>query len=172
MVEPFKEELRTRSGPRRAYVVSHAIRARYATGIKYHIVFLTRHPDGLRLMNDAFCKETEAAFEQAGRADQLNLELDVSMPPVEMPQIQRLDVLTETLIEIGKSNLAHVWKRSDLVLESISRRFGEFSQPLHLRALKHLLDQKAPPRLVVVGGESRQSARTRTNDRSRMSFKL
>src|SRR5207245_1423257 len=104
-------------------------------------------------------------YQQTARADQLNLELDVSMPPVEMPQSQRLDVLTETLIEIGRSNPAQVWKRSDLVLESISRRFGEFSQPLHLRAVKHLLDQKAPPRLVVVGGESGRPAHARTNDR-------
>jgi hypothetical protein len=123
-------------------------------------------------MNDAFCKESETAYQQTGRADQLNLELDVSMPPVEMPQTQRLDILTETLIEIGRSNPSQVWKRSDLVLESISRRFGEFSQPLHLRALKYLLGQKAPPRLIDVSGGSKQSARARTNDRTRMRFEL
>jgi hypothetical protein len=25
--------------------------------LKYHVVFLTRHPDGIRLINDAFVKE-------------------------------------------------------------------------------------------------------------------
>jgi three-Cys-motif partner protein len=166
VVDPFKEELRVRAAPPRAHVVSHALRARYAAGLKYHLVFFTRHPDGLRLMNDAFCKETQTAYRQSGFSEQLNLGLDIAMPPVEMPYARRLEELTQALTGIGRSDPARVWKRSELVLESISNRFGEFSESQHLQAVKHLLGQKSAPRLVVVGSGSTRTASSRTNEKT------
>src|SRR5205085_9082967 len=94
----FGDELLARGARGHAYVGFHAIRVRYQVGLKYHIIFFTRNPHGVRLMNDAFCKEARGIYERTGRSDQMRLFTDETSPPVEMQPADRMRILQDTLI--------------------------------------------------------------------------
>jgi three-Cys-motif partner protein len=169
VVDCFIDEL-ARGAQGRAYVGSHAIRTRYQVGLKYHIVFFTRNAHGVRLVNDAFCKEARGVYEQTGRREQMSLFADEAAPPVEMDPADRRRILQETLIAIGREAPAQRWKRADLIFASLLRHFGDFSQAEHLQALKELLARSTGPRFRPLDGKPTKSGGWITNDQTTMAF--
>jgi len=108
-------------------VYAHAIRERLGSRVKYHILFLTRHPDAARLMNEAFVKEKQALLQGQ----------QVFEPQEEIKNL---------LLEIGRSR--EKWVRRALIWEAICRRFGEFSEKQYREAIKGLLEEH-PPKLIA-----------------------
>ena len=45
------------SSRKTAFACTHKIEARYESQLKYHVILLTSHPDGVKLINDAFVSE-------------------------------------------------------------------------------------------------------------------
>jgi three-Cys-motif partner protein len=171
VVACFKDEL-LRVGARNhtTYVGSHAIWERYQVGLKYHLVFLTRNPHGVRLMNDAFRKEARGVYAKTARSGQMRLFPDADAPPVEMDPAARVDLLHDTLVAVGREAPERRWKRADLILEVLVRRFGDFSESEHLDALKLLFGRAAGPRFRPVDGRATRSGGWVTNHNTTLAF--
>jgi three-Cys-motif partner protein len=167
----FGEELLAQSLRVRTFVGAHPIRERYGGALKYHIVFLTRNPHGVRLMNDAFWKEVHRVYGESA-TPQLNLDLDVASPPVEMSPSGQIELLSNTILEIGSHHPGRTWKRSDLVLEAMCRRLGEFSESQHLQAIKLLLARSVAPRLIPINARQTRRGDWQTNKDTLMRFDL
>jgi three-Cys-motif partner protein len=156
----FANELQSRAGVR-SFVRFHAIESRYGVGLKYHMIFVTRHQDGVRLMNDAFHKESHAAFDSGSQ--QLSL---FDRPAVQLDQQAALDRITQILLEIGHETPQREWNRCELIFESISRSFADFSEAEHRQTVQNLADRAAPPRLIPITGTRLQTGKWRVNDQS------
>lgn len=173
VVSCFAQELLTRGArdPRdRTYVVFHAIRVRYQVGLKYHIVFFTRNQHGVRLMNDAFCKEARGVYERTGRPDQMILFVDEATPPMERNSAERMRILHETLIAIGREAPARRWRRADLIFQSLLRHYGDFMQSDHLRALKELLTRSTGARFRPMDTNPTKAGGWVINDQTILEF--
>lgn len=170
VVDCFADELLARGARGAIYVGSHAIWERYRTRLKYHIVFFTRNAHGLRLMNDAFCKEARSVYEQTGRSEQMLLFVPETAPPEEQKPADRMRILQEALIDIGRKSHAQPWKRADLIFKSLLRHFGDFTQSEHLQALKELLVRNTGPRFRPLDGKPTRSGGWVTNDQTNLEY--
>ena len=67
VVQCFVEELATRCRlPGKSLYICHTpIEARYGSNLKYHIIFITRNPHGVRHINDAFVTEKRDAHSKS-----------------------------------------------------------------------------------------------------------
>lgn len=155
------------------FICWHGIQARYQVGLKYHIVFLTRHPHGVQLMNDAFCKEAQDIYEQVASVPYPTLDLgleEITVPIVERTSEQRLDHLAASLIAIGKEQPDRVWKRYDLRFASMVHRFGEFTWAEHRQGIDSLLHRPVAPKLIALGVQPKKTGRIVTNEDTSMRF--
>ncbi len=168
----FREALRERCPAGANHVYSHAINERYQAGLKYHVVFWTRHPDGVRLMNDAFRRESEVCHTESGGQMRLNFPGEDPVFPEAMADAARACEVAKVLLAIGSASPGKEWKRTDLVFRAIQRRFGEFSQKEHLAGANLLLQRDRPPRLLALDGHRFSTGRWRTNDNTRLRFQL
>lgn len=167
----FADEIAARAGEP-CYIGWHDIQARHQVGLKYHIVFFTRHPDGVKLLNDAFWKEAEdvRTLVQVKPSDQMGFDFDDLMPPAEQRQTERAALLCEALVGIGAEDVSRKWRRSDLVFASILRRFGEFSEAEHNRALKNLFEQTHVPKFLPLDGKQTKKGVWITNENTMLQF--
>lgn len=143
-----------------------AIEARQNVSLKYHIVFFTRHPEGVKLMNDAFFKETVDLKQHTTKLDRLTPQeqgafdfgLDESD---EESQAEARDAFVEqAILYAGHRNINKRWPRAGLMFEAMQRRFGECSETELRQAIQRLVHRTDVPRLVPITG-GRQSATTK-----------
>jgi hypothetical protein len=173
IVALYAQEIMDRAHGNNLYVCWHGVYKRYRGGLKYHIVFVTRHREGVRLINDAFRKETGDVYATTASQQTLKLDFDeVFTPPVERPQESRIQELTESLLEIGRAQPNHKWIRKDLQFESMIRRFGDFSWTEHRQAIDSLVQRPKPPRLIAVGVSPKTTGRIITNNDTEMQFQI
>lgn len=155
------------------YICVHGIKTSYNGSLKYHLIFYTHHRDGVRLMNEAFCREIEAAYIKADARVQPSLDLDDHLPAVELNQEKRILQLRNILLNIAREKPKQVWKREDLVFESIIHRFGEFLEREHLHAVNSFLYDSSPPKIrVLENGRLAKTGRWITNDNTLLEFEL
>jgi three-Cys-motif partner protein len=169
------EQVRSHVVWRGLFVCWTDVRERYQGRLKYNIIFLTRHPDGVRLMNDAFCKEGQMAYAEAATppAPQLDLGFDdESVPVVERTNEQRLVDLCDSLLALGKEHPGKIWKRYDLRFASMVRRFGEFSWAEHRQAIERLLHLPLPPNLIAPAVQPKKTGKIITNQNTQMQFQF
>lgn len=144
------------------FVCHKAIYSTISGHMKYHIVFWTRHVEGLLLMNDAFVKEagdleemTESQIALAAEkklAGQTLFDLDDPDQPSEkdIEAAEQFKSLCQTILDIGKSDPSHIWTRSSLIEKSVMGRFGEFSRTKHRQAIQAMSDKKVLPKIIPV----------------------
>ena len=171
VVACFSEEIAARAGGPQ-YIGWHNIQARHQVGLKYHIVFFTRHRDGVRLLNDAFWKEAEDVRAQAqpGPSNQMGFDFGDLTPSSAQREVERAALLGETLISLGAEKPTCRWKRSDLVFASMLAHFGEFSETEHNRAVKLLFERTAPPKFRPLDGRQTKAGNWITNENTMLQF--
>jgi three-Cys-motif partner protein len=135
----------------------HGILARKDITAKYHVVFLTRHKQGVALMNEAFVKERQDVDAQ----EQLSLGLY---------QDEQWREFVEGLFGIERDKPGEIWKREHLVQESIMRRFAKRLEKEHLKAIKELIGRKVGPRIVPLDGRQTKTGSWITNDATQLKF--
>lgn len=173
VISCLAEEIKSHVQWENLFVCWHDIKARYQSGLKYQIVFLTRHPDGVQLMNDAFCKEGQDVYEQVASSQTSILDLGLdepNLPVVERTSEQRILALEKSLIEIGREKPDRVWKRSDLRFASMMKQFGDFTWAEHRKAIDVLLHRSAPPKLIAPEVKPKKTGRIVTNDNTLVRF--
>lgn len=163
VVESFTKEITRRCSGQRQYICSKGIEARYGVGLKYHIIFATRHRDGVMLMNGAFHKEGHTSYEQTGRSSQLSLFDNDNAPPIEMRTEQRQKLLENLLSDVLALEPSRVWKRKDLIFQMVRQSFGQFSSAEHRQTIDRLLHSK-PPRIQALNKKPTKAGRWMTNE--------
>ncbi|HLJ54615.1 MAG TPA: three-Cys-motif partner protein TcmP [Chthonomonadaceae bacterium] len=173
----LSNQVRAQSRWNTFYVCPHAIDARYNVGLKYHVILLTRHSDGVELMNDAFCKEALEVYSQSTRQSNGQLELGIEVdtpagqPVVELTMLQRHRDLCASLMAIGRKHAGRIWKRGDLICESIVNRFGDFTKTEHRQAIQSLVDIVGDPPLTPLDGRKSKKGKWVINDSTRLQFR-
>jgi|GEM_PF-6569537 three-Cys-motif partner protein len=137
------------------FVCYHQIYARVGKDKKYHIIFVTRHIDGVELMNDTFVHESGLLFneddikkfEKSGRQMGFGFEeFDQNTQRFNDGKTQ----LMQYLIEIGRREPSRKWLRDDLIAESIKTSFGKYQKTVHRHAVQSLVDQHSLPKFKPV----------------------
>ncbi len=170
----YRDELAARYSQAH-YSMIHPVMARYEVNLKYHILFISRHKDGVKLMNDAFCREAHDAYSTSNNNNQLSLfdqdaetSVEVKGPTIEQSVFQRNALLEAELESIGCETPLKEWVREELAFEILTRRFGEFYQTDYRQAIDRLVHQG---RLHPMKNARRTKAgKWITNERSTMSF--
>ena len=148
--------------------------------VKYHIVYWTRHIDGVELMNDTFHKESSdlneltekqlaLASEQrlGGQQSFFGLELE---DPKDVEVARQFNSLIGTILDIGKKSPSKVWTRRELISTLIQERFGEYSKTLHRQAVQKLVDQPEIPKIVPLNGKLKKNNTWILNDDTQLRF--
>lgn len=154
---------RTRIGTRsKVYLCTKAIQANIDRDLKYHIIFVTTHPDGVSLMNDAFVKET---VDLRLRTEQENKQADTGQldlfqefqETIEDIRVSERKRMIETLIlSIAGKNQSKQWKREDLIFETLVSQFGEYNETECRQAIQRLVDSDERPTIKPIqGGKQR-----------------
>ena len=160
-----------REPERPVFLCAHPIEARFGKGLKYHVIFLTRHPDGIRLINDAFVKERRDVHgRSAAHTGQTGLPFDEFGDPHDTTQ--RPAHVRRTLIETGRQVPARLWTFEQLMLMAMMQAFGQFGETEYKQAARELLNEVAPPRLVGLEGDKLKSGRWKVEDRLRLRVEL
>ena len=164
------------------FVVYKPIYAARNGHMKYHIVFWTRHLDGLVLMNDAFVKEAgdldEITEKQIALATEQKLAgqglLDFNDPDEpskkDIEAAEQFKSLCETYLEIGRAMPSRTWTRSTLIEQAIQHRFGQFNKTKHRRAIEWLVDKPVAPKIVPINSKQNKSGKWALNDETTMRF--
>jgi three-Cys-motif partner protein len=156
---------------RPVFLCTHPIEARFGKGLKYHVVFLTRHPDGIRLINDAFVKERRDVHgKSAAHTGQVGFPFDEFGDPHDATQ--RPAHVRRSLIEAGRQAPDRLWTFEQLMLRAMMQAFGQFSETEYKQAARELLNEAAPPRLVGVEGDTLKSGKWKVEDRLRLRVEL
>lgn len=152
--------------------------------LQYHVVFWTRHIDGVVLMNDAFVKEIgdldDLTEQQISLAIEQKLQgqtlFDFNDPdePSEKDHenAEQFKSLCESILEIGKANLNVLWTRKTLIDKSIEVRFGQFSRTKHRQAIQELADKSVASRIVPINAKQSKLGKWTLNDNTELRFDL
>jgi hypothetical protein len=117
-IERFTEQYLERLVESFTYAAAYEVKEKYEHRVpKYVLVYGTRHPDGLGLMNDGMCK---ARLEFLGRQFKQNVLFDCT-PEGEAPDTEGL---RRDLLEILGRGRA--MSRKELRVEALQRHFGKF----------------------------------------------
>ncbi len=144
MVQEFVHEYCKRLSSRFSEVVSHAVKAKPHHQVpKYHLVFGTRHLDGLTLMNDEMVKSRRKLADIARDLKQPTLFETRSEELV--PDVDRLPAI---ILELAKNQI----KRKLLIAQVIKGNFCEFHRTEIRGSIESLLQSK---RLISETGKSR-----------------
>jgi three-Cys-motif partner protein len=126
-----------------AEVCWHEIRERHAHSIpKYVLVFGSRHPDALKLMNDAMAM----SLEHHARAEQPTEALLFETRPTSL--VPDDAVLREIILEIASTRQ----RRGDLILSVIRRVFGQHKRSVVRGSIEALIRER---KIVSASGKTR-----------------
>jgi three-Cys-motif partner protein len=138
------------SGRRSAFAYTHEINARYESNLKYHVIFLTSHADGVKLINDAFCAERKDVYFKDVEKKPPTLNFDEFPDPIENQEFRK-SALIDQIIDIILRSDRQIWGFEDLVFESLKQQFGNYSVTEHKNAVKSIALRTSEPRLKITG---------------------
>ena len=165
VVQCFIDELAVHFGSpgRTPFIYTTPIEARHGHGLKYHVIFITRHTDGVRLINGAFVNEKRDAHSQSlGEGSTLSM-FEEYADPMDASQIPMR--VRNAVLEAAMADPETVWSFADLLLTAMKQRFGQFSETDYTRAVRGLLSETAKPRLVGLSGQKLKSGKWKVEDR-------
>ncbi|MEM8535564.1 MAG: three-Cys-motif partner protein TcmP, partial [Chloroflexota bacterium] len=151
----YKEQLVSISGGRLKFAKDYPIRS-IDGQVKYHLVFATGDPLGVKIMSDILYKaktiyqsDHEAHQQQiAGPYNQLDM-FDEPTPDVAIQQHQHIEGIQEAILYVGQ-NVKQNWKFYELYYELIINQnwFASFSEKEFRTACKVLYSQSQIKRLT------------------------
>ncbi len=148
-VDAVAEELSKRLRRRFGEAGMYPIRARLADGIpKYFLIYATRHPDGLVLINEAVCKDLHREHARRGPVQALLFEPN----PQALPSSDAL--LRPALLTLLRDGMT----RRELQVEATRALFGQFRERQVLGEIARLISEG---RVRAVREKSRMNDRTR-----------
>lgn len=164
VVRCFIQELAAQcSLPRRSlYICDTPIEARHGSNLKYHIIFVTRHIDGVRLINDAFVKEKRDVHSMTVSQTGTLAMFEEFADPLDV--VQRPASVRYSLLNAAKSMPSSQWTFEHLILAAMQKSFGQHSETDYKRAVRELLDDTTMPRLVGVAGRKLKSGKWKVED--------
>ena len=159
----YLQNIRATMSSRNRYAYATEIYTRHEVGLKYHVIFVTRHEEGLKSMNDAFCKQREDIYKQTGGVG--GLFADETTLPNEMNTEDRADFLLSQMSAARNQVPSKEWRRKELMMESIKKSFGQFLEKEHRQAVATLVQRK-----ILIHVNANESKRL--NDDSLLKFAL
>lgn len=167
VVRCFIEELAVQCRlPRRSlFICDTPIEAQHGSDLKYHIIFVTRHLDGVRHINDAFANEKRDIHRRTLGDGTSSLFEEFADP---MDAAQRPAGVRNLILEAVKQSPNVVWSFEDLMLRAMMLSFGQFTETDYKRTVRELLDSPTVPRLVGVSGSKLKSSKWKVEDALRL----
>jgi three-Cys-motif partner protein len=117
-------------------VVAYPIREELNSTAKYHFVYCTRHPDGLRLMNDFIREEEDMLYGDHVEGDLPLFADEASLANAIATRRTELASILETYF-VGKERTTRGQLRSDLIRVN----FGKFDSKDYTAVVKELLSK-------------------------------
>ena len=140
-------------------VVCYPIRKALGDSPKYYLIYCTRHPDGVMLMNDIVRdEEDELLRDSASKPGQLTL------PSTEFDAVQQeIRQRRELLTELVRSDLRRVKRttRGQIKRKYMFERFGEFHEKDYNSVVQEF---------VNIGSLTTQHGRKRFNDNEMLTY--
>ena len=151
VVNCFTSELlaQCRLPTKETFVLQTAIEARHGSNLKYHIVFITRHKDGVRLINEAFVKEKRDVYQQTADTETLSL-FDENINPLQ--DAQRSIGAKNAILDVARTDPQRIWTLEHLIFTAINLYSGQYLEKDYKGAVRELLINTNAPRLVGVQG--------------------
>jgi three-Cys-motif partner protein len=164
VVRCFVDELllQSRILGKRLFICDTPIEARHGANLKYHIIFLTRHQDGVQLINDAFVKEKRDSFSQTtGQTGTLPFE-ELADP---MDSHNRSVNVQKVVFGAAMQLTGDFWSFRSLLLEVLISNFGQFSVTEYTKATRELLERTIGNRFIGISGDQyKKGGKWKVND--------